>query len=741
MSRALRVHPCILRRWTWALAGAGVPLTLAQAAVAVPDEMLASVRRGEALTLIVEIDATSIDAAASARRARLPRQIDNAAALQALAASYRARKAQLLQPLAQRNDIEAGPDYSHLPMLVRRVRSEAALRALAALPGVRALHAERLHQPVLAQSLPLIAQPPVAAVGLQGNGSTVAVIDDGLALNNPAFGGCTAVGVPASCRVAATATFVNGARTDPATNNEHGTNVAAIVLGAAPQARVAAVNVFNTTGSASSSDIISGINWAIANRAAYNIVAINMSLGDASRNATPCTTGSYITPVTNARNAGIHVIASAGNAAYVNGVFTPGLASPACTAGVVSVGAVYDSGVGGLIWSGGTAAQCTDNSTAADQVTCFSMSASYLSLLAPGALILAGGISKGGTSQAAPHVAGALAVLRAGFATDTLAAIEARLRDNGVGVTDPRSGQVTPRLDLRAAARPVNDDFADALAITGASGSTQVSSLLATLEPGEPQPAPQTTQSLWWRWTAPAAGQVSLNTVGSSYDTRLDVYTGAGLGALAAVAGNDNADATTTRSALRFQAAAGTTYRWAVASSDGNAGNASLAWSLNTAAQANLSVGLAGPASAAVGATLAYTLTLANAGPESATGVRATVTLPTGLSVVSLPSGCALLGATITCTAGELANGASLDYTLTLRVDSLAAPVSLSASLSSDLPDSILANNSAALALAPGGDDSADIPTLPEWALMLLGGLLVWVAGRLPPSPTLRPGA
>ena len=471
-------RPALAGAAHWWLVAALVALAAApavQAAVAVPDELLAGVRRGEPLTLIVEIDSRAVDRSAALRRARLPRQVDDAAALQALAAGYRARKAQVMQAVAQRGDIEVGPDYSHLPMLVRRVRSEAALRALAALPGVRGLHEERLHRPVLTQSLPLMAQPAVAAVGLQGNGATVAVIDDGIDLANPAFGGCTAPGTPASCRVVATPVFVSGPQTNPATNNQHGTNVAAIVLGVAPLSRLAAINVFNTSGSARTSDIVSGINWAIANRAAFNIVAINLSLGDTSRNAAQCAGSAYVTPVANARNAGIHVVGAAGNAAYDNGSFLPGLASPACTPGVVSVGAVYDSAVGGLAWSNGTPAQCTDNSTTADQVACFSMSASYLSLLAPGAVITAGAITKGGTSQASPHGAGALAVLRAGFPSETLAAIEARLRDNGVAITDPRTGQSIPRLDLRAAARPANDDFADALALTGASGSTQAS--------------------------------------------------------------------------------------------------------------------------------------------------------------------------------------------------------------------------------------------------------------------------
>ena len=248
------------------------------------------------------------------------------------------------------------------------------------------------------------------------------------------------------------------------------------------------------------------------------------------------------------------------------------------------------------------------------------------------------------------------------------------------------------------------------------------------------QPSAQAGQSLWWRWTAPAAGQVGLDTLGSGYDTRLDVYTCASLGALAAVAGNDNAEPTGTRSALRFQPVTGGSYRFAITSNNGSAGNANLAWSLNTAALANLSVSLVGPESAQPGSVLNYTLTASNAGPQAATRVVASVVLPPGISTVALPAGCSSAGATLTCQLGELASGASIALSVTLHIDALTAPVRLSASLSSDLPDPVTGNNTGSAQLALGGD--GDIPILPDWALLLLGaGLLM----QLRPTGPRRP--
>jgi subtilisin family serine protease len=129
---------------------------------------------------------------------------------------------------------------------------------------------------------------------------------------------------------------------------------------------------------------------------------------------------------------------AAGNETSKNGI-----SSPACAPGAVSVGAVYDDYMGAIAWEA-----CTDSSTAPDQVTCFSNSSSYLTLLAPGAIITAAGIGVGGTSQAAPHVAGAVAVLRAAFQAETLEQTVSRMTNGGVPVADPYNGLTHPRLDL-----------------------------------------------------------------------------------------------------------------------------------------------------------------------------------------------------------------------------------------------------------------------------------------------------
>jgi uncharacterized repeat protein (TIGR02543 family) len=100
-----------------------------------------------------------------------------------------------------------------------------------------------------------------------------------------------------------------------------------------------------------------------------------------------------------------------------------------------------------LTSGGGSWSDCNDISTFADKVTCFSNSAPFLTLLAPGAIVNAAGISMSGTSQATPHVAGAAAVLRAAYPDDSVSQTVARMKQ-GKSVTDPRNGIVTPRVDV-----------------------------------------------------------------------------------------------------------------------------------------------------------------------------------------------------------------------------------------------------------------------------------------------------
>ena len=683
------------------------------AAVIVPPNVLKSLMSGVAVDLIIEYESAAIEQEAAKRRNLTPSRFDNTAILDYKAAQYKTLK-QRVDSALPAADITHLKDYSHLPMSFKRVKSMAALNLLAAQAGIKAIYENGLLHPVLAQSLPLVNQPAVAAVGERGKGTTVAVIDDGIDYTNPAFGSCTAPGVPASCHVSVSLLFGTGT-----TNTSHGSNVSATVLGMAPDSRIVMLNAFSGT-SANFADVISAINWTIANQAAYNIASINMSLGDGTLNTVQCGNGNaFVTPVTSAINTGISVVASAGNDTYTNG-----LGSPACTPGVISVGAVYDANVGGLNWG-----VCTDLVTAADKIACFSDSASYLTMLAPGALITAAGYTFGGTSQASPHVAGAVAVLRSTFPAETLSQTKARLVNSGIPITDARNNLIKPRLNLLEASRPANDAFLNRSLLNGVSGSANGTSLLATKEAGEPNHAGNVGgASLWFKWIASSAGQVSLDTHGSGFDTLLAVYTGTNIALLTPVVSNDNDGTVGGTSSALFQAKAGTEYEIALDGANGVAGNALLNWSLNTTAKANLSLNLSGPSNLYSGSTVTYTLTIINAGPQTATNVVTTAVLPVGASYVSGPPGCTAIATSITCLSGNIANGGRVSLLINILWNASSTTETLSASVTSDLPDPLPSDSSANIQVVISNNADNDVPTLPWWGQLVLATTLCGIA-------------
>ncbi len=324
---------------------------------------------------------------------------------------------------------------SALPLMSVEVSSVDMLQRLAAHPDVAALHVDEALSPVLSQSLALIGQPEAESSGFTGAGTAVVVLDTGVDYTHADLGGCSAPGVGSGCRVV----YADDFATDDGSmdDNGHGTNVSAIVAGVAPETDIIGLDVFRTDGYAYSSDIILAVDWAIRNKETYGIVALNLSLGGGQYTA-QCSSSSYEVAIGLARDAGILAAIASGNNGWTNSMSSPG-----CIPSGISVGAVYDSSMGSISWS-----SCTDSTTAADKVTCFSNAASFLDILAPGALIRAGGYSMGGTSQATPHVAGAIAVVAEAWPSDNADARENRLLDSGTTVTDHRTGTSFPRLDV-----------------------------------------------------------------------------------------------------------------------------------------------------------------------------------------------------------------------------------------------------------------------------------------------------
>jgi hypothetical protein len=110
---------------------------------------------------------------------------------------------------------------------------------------------------------------------------------------------------------------------------------------------------------------------------------------------------------------------------------------------------------------------------------------------------------------------------------------------------------------------PANDAFSAAQTLTDVTGAVSTSSENATKEAGEPAHAGKTGgRSIWFKWTAPTSGTVTMDTFGSAFDTVLAVYTGSSVSTLTAIASND--DSGGIQSKVAFAATAGTVYRIAV---------------------------------------------------------------------------------------------------------------------------------------------------------------------------------
>jgi hypothetical protein len=113
-----------------------------------------------------------------------------------------------------------------------------------------------------------------------------------------------------------------------------------------------------------------------------------------------------------------------------------------------------------------------------------------------------------------------------------------------------------------AVSRPANDDFANATAITDTCACPIAASTVgATGQAGESATAfGDGDATLWYSWTASAAGVARFSTAGSNFDTTLTAYTGSALTGLTQVAASDDFGGTD-QSQITFVLTAPGTYR------------------------------------------------------------------------------------------------------------------------------------------------------------------------------------
>ncbi|MBI3409979.1 MAG: S8 family serine peptidase [Planctomycetes bacterium] len=243
----------------------------------------------------------------------------------------------------------------------------------------------------------------------RGDGYSVAVIDTGIDYTHPDLGGGWGK------RVVAGYDFVNH-DSNPMDDNGHGTHVAGIIgsssatyPGVAPHVNLIALKVLDASGSGNFGNVEDALQWVAVHQAQYHIAAVNLSLGTGDFTVNPYTflDGDFAT----LKSEGVFIAVASGNDYYANNG-TPGLAYPAISSQVVSVGAVWAGNFGAVSWVSGA----RDYSTAADRIVSFTERGPALDILAPGAMItstyLHGGYTTmAGTSMASPAIAGAAAIL------------------------------------------------------------------------------------------------------------------------------------------------------------------------------------------------------------------------------------------------------------------------------------------------------------------------------------------
>ena len=171
--------------------------------------------------------------------------------------------------------------------------------------------------------------------------------------------------------------------------------------------------------------------------------------------------------------------------------------------------------------------------------------------------------------------------------------IQASYTSGGVTKTATKTVTINPQ-----SSAPVNDNFANATVISGSSGSTTGSNVGATSQSGEPLVTSYSsaTKTVWWKWTAPTSGIVTIDTIGSSFDTQMGIYTGSSLSSLSLKAKDDDGGSSMT-SKCTFDCTSGTTYYICVGGYSGASGSIKLNWNVTTSSKTLSSISISGSSS------------------------------------------------------------------------------------------------------------------------------------------------
>lgn len=357
--------------------------------------------------------------------------------------------------------------------------TRAELDKLLANPRVAHVAIEKDLKPHLAETTHTISAAAADLAGFSGAGWTVAVIDTGVSGSHPFLQGkvideaCFSTGDTereSFCPSGVSPQYGAGAGANCNFSIQgcaHGTHVAGIAAGrngcyagssscgfdgVARDATLMAIQAFHRNRStndikANMADVRSALEYVYNARNRLKIASVNLSLGaglySGECDATdPATTQA----MENLRAANIAVVISTGNDDVPNAIGMPACLSPAVAVSGSAGDGVWSSEPG---WGSNNSSR-TDLFAPAAHSNGVGVLSSYLN------------VGNGeyrydyanGTSMAAPHVAGAFAVLRQANAVSSVAVLQSALENTGKMIVDTRpggGGMQRPRVNLAAA--------------------------------------------------------------------------------------------------------------------------------------------------------------------------------------------------------------------------------------------------------------------------------------------------